>query len=144
LQAAIGNLGRYQGYIPSTGLLQSVLLAYGMNAIGLMYGITPGLEGKWESTDLTSSREGKILTVASLIPGHGTGYFVLGLFCVWSVISVVLGLMYGFRKRPAEKLDGYSMFKQGAEMADDLKHNDEFLRKPSFYDNKVLQALPGR
>ncbi|KFZ17521.1 hypothetical protein V501_01691 [Pseudogymnoascus sp. VKM F-4519 (FW-2642)] len=137
-KAALGNLGRYQSYIPSTALLQSVLLAYGIDAIDNMYGITYGLEAKWESTDLTSSREGKILNIASLIPGHGTGYFVLALFCLWSALSVVLGVVYGFRKRPSDKLDGYSMFKHGAEMADDLKHNDELLRAQTFYKNKTL------
>ncbi|OBT52816.1 hypothetical protein VE04_07035 [Pseudogymnoascus sp. 24MN13] len=144
IQSADGNLGRYQGYIPSPALLRSVLAAYGIDAIDRMYGLTPGLEAAWESTDLTSSRKGKILTVASLIPGHGTGYAVLALFCLWSGLSVVLGLVYGFRKRPSDKLDGYSMFKQGADMADDIKHDDGVLRGQTFYENKTLRALPGR
>ncbi|KFY07867.1 hypothetical protein V492_06751 [Pseudogymnoascus sp. VKM F-4246] len=137
------GLSRYQGFIPSTGLLRSVMLAYGLDALELMYGV-PSDPEKWVHTNLTSSREGKILNIASLIPGNQAGYLVMGLFCLWSGLSVVLGLVYGFRKRPSDKLDGYSMFKQGAEMADDLKHNDVSLRKPSFYGNKALKELPGR
>ncbi|RDL36680.1 Uncharacterized protein BP5553_06032 [Venustampulla echinocandica] len=138
----LGSLWRYQGYVPSEALLRSVMLAYGMDALKLMYGVTSGFEAEWVNTNLTSSREGKILTIASLIPGHGTGYLVLALFCLWSGLSIVLGIVYGFRKRPSDKLDGYSMFRRGADMSEDLNHNDEFLSGQSFYDNEKLQALP--
>ncbi|KFZ03946.1 hypothetical protein V502_10534 [Pseudogymnoascus sp. VKM F-4520 (FW-2644)] len=139
-----GNMGRYLRYIPSPALLQSVLLAYGVDALERMYGLTLGAGPEWENTDLTSSDKGKILTIATLIPGRWAGYLVLGLFCLWSVLSVVLGLVYGFRKRPSDRLDGYSMFKLGVDMADDLRHNDQFMNEESLYGNKTLQALPGR
>lgn len=138
------DVGRYQGYVPSTGLLQSVLLAYGMDALDRIYGTPVGLTGEWESAYLTSSEKGKILTIASLIPGQVPGYIVLGLFCLWSGLSVTLGLVYGFRKRPSDRLDGYSMFTLGLEMADELKHNDEVLCVETFYGNKTLRKLPGR
>ncbi|RYP15257.1 hypothetical protein DL765_005832 [Monosporascus sp. GIB2] len=138
-----GSLWRYQGYVNSQALLRSVLLAYGVDALGLMYGITSGFEAGWVNTNLTSSREGKILGIASLIPGHETGYLVLALLCLWSGLSVALGIVYGFRKRSSDKLDGYSMFRRGAGMSEDLKHNDEFLSGQSFYGNETFQALPG-
>ncbi|KAL5348880.1 hypothetical protein ACLOAV_006305 [Pseudogymnoascus australis] len=138
------DTGRYQGYVPSTGLLQSVLLSYGMDALDRIYGTPAGLSGEWESAYLTSSEKGKILTIATLIPGQVPGYIVLGLFCLWSALSVTLGLVYGFRKRPSDRLDGYSMFTLGMEMADELKHNDEVLYGESFYGNKTLRKLPGR
>ncbi|OBT69245.1 hypothetical protein VE03_02009 [Pseudogymnoascus sp. 23342-1-I1] len=142
--ARFGQLGRYQGYIPSTGLLQSVLLAYGLDALDRIYGTPAGLTEEWQSTSLTSSEKGKILTIASMIPGRAPGFLVLGLFCLWSALSVTLGLVYGFRKRPSDRLDGYSMFTLGMEMADELKHNDEVMYGESFYGNKTLRKLPGR
>ncbi|KFY04920.1 hypothetical protein O988_00420 [Pseudogymnoascus sp. VKM F-3808] len=135
---------RYQSYISSTALLQSVMLAYGTDALQLMYGVTSGFEAGWLHTDLSSSKSGRILVVASIIQGQWLGYFVLALLFIWSVLSLALGLVYGFRKRPADKLDGYDMFKRGAYMADYFKHNDEALRKSSFYGNKTLQALPDK
>jgi hypothetical protein len=138
------DMWRYQSYISSTALLQSVLLAYGTDALQLMYGVTSGFEAKWLHTGLTSSKSGRILVVASIIPGQWLGYFVLALLCIWSVLSLALGLVYGFRKRPADKLDGYDMFKRGAYMADYFKHNDEALRRSSFYGSKTLKALPGK
>lgn len=143
LQQGAG-LGRYQGYIPSTALLNSVLRAYGMDAIQRMYGLTPGFEVDWEDTGLTSSEEGKIINIGRLIPGPMAGYVVLGLFCAWSVLSIALGIFYGFKKRPSDRLDGYSMLRAGADMSDALKNNDEFLSGESFYDNKTFRALPGR
>jgi hypothetical protein len=139
-----GSLWRYQGYVNSQALLRSVLLAYGMDALELMYSITSGFEVGWVNTNLTSSREGKILSVASLIPGHETGYLVLALFCLWSGLSVALGVVYGFRKRSSDKLDGYSMLRRGADMSEELKRDVGFLSGRSFYDNEAFQALPSR
>ena len=138
-----GSLWRYQSFINSRALLQSVMLAYGLEALDLMYSITTGFEDGWTNTNLTSSREGKILGIASLIPGHEAGYLVLALFCVWSGVSIVLGIVYGFQKRPSDKLDGYMMLRHGVDMPEDVKQNDEFLSGQSIYDNKTFQALPG-
>ncbi|KFY27127.1 hypothetical protein V493_03692 [Pseudogymnoascus sp. VKM F-4281 (FW-2241)] len=136
-----GGLWSYASYVSSQALLRSVLLAYGMDALYLMYGF--GFEAGWVNTNLTSSRPGKILDIASLIPGHGTGYFVLVLFCIWSGTSVVLGVVYGFRKRAADKLDGYNMLIRGADMAEDLNHDGGVAAGQSFYKNGTVKALPG-
>jgi hypothetical protein len=137
-----GSLYRYQGYVNSQALLRSVQLAYAMDALELMYGITAGFEGGWVNTNLTTSREGKILGVASLIPGHETGYLVLALFCLWSGLSMALGIAYGFRKRPSDRLDGYAIFRHGADMSEELKQDDGFLSGQPFYDNERLRELP--
>lgn len=76
------------------------------------------------NTNLRSLREGNIFNIASLIPGHEAGHLVLALFYIWPGLSVALGIVYGFRKRPSEALDGCIMLKTGADMSGDLKHND--------------------
>lgn len=136
-----GSFWRYQGYVNSQALLRSMLLAYGMDALELMYSITAGFEAGWVNTNLTASREGKILGIASLIPGHETGYLVIALFCLWSGLSMALGIVYGFRQRPSDRLDGYSMFRHGADMSEQLKQDDGFLSGQSFYDNERFREL---
>ena len=120
-----------------------MLLAYGMDAPELMYGITGGFGAGWANTNLTTSREGKILGVASLIPGHETGYLLLALFCLWSGLSMALGNAYGLQKRPSDRLDGYSIFRHGADMSEQLKQDDGFLSGQSFYDNERLRDFLG-
>lgn len=137
------SLDNWPGYLPSQGLLKSLLLAYGMDALELMYDMVFAAERAWLHPTLTSSREGKILGVASLIPGHETGYLVLALFLLWTGLSVALGLIYGFRKRSSDKLDGYSVFRRGADLSEDLKHNQEFESGQSFYANETFHKLPG-
>ncbi|CAI4211288.1 unnamed protein product [Parascedosporium putredinis] len=52
-------------------------------------------------------------------------------------------LIYGFRKRSSDKLDGYSVFRRGADLSEDLKHNQEFESGQSFYANETFHKLPG-
>ncbi|KAK6342212.1 hypothetical protein TWF730_001690 [Orbilia blumenaviensis] len=100
-----GSLWRYEGYVHSQALLRSVRLAFSMDALELMYGVTSGFEKSWPNTNLTSSQEGKILSSSSLIQGRGTGYLVLILLCIWSGFSLVLGIFYGFQKTLWGKVD---------------------------------------
>ncbi|KEY73254.1 hypothetical protein S7711_11532 [Stachybotrys chartarum IBT 7711] len=116
-----GSLWTWQGYVNSEALLRTSMLAYGLNAIDIMYQFASGFEGAWVDRTLTASRDGRILSIASLIPGHGLGYFVLVLFCLWSGVSAMLGIIYGFQNRTAAKLDGYTMFKHGADMSEYLQ-----------------------
>ena len=137
------NVERYSGYIHTQGLFRAVLLAYGLEALEIMYKLSPTTDSAWLHEGVTASRAGKILGTASLIPGEAAGYIVLVLFCLWSGISLVLGLVYGFRKRHSDKLDGYDVFRRGVYMSDDVKHNDEFASGQTFYQNKTFKALPG-
>ncbi|KFY47809.1 hypothetical protein V496_10436 [Pseudogymnoascus sp. VKM F-4515 (FW-2607)] len=134
---------RYESFIDTDSLLRSINLAHALDASNLMYDITSGFKEEWTATGLTSSREGKILSIASLIPGSEVGYFVLALFCLWAALSAGLGLWYGFQRRPADKLDGYTMLRKGADMAGELKENDEFMSGKKYHDGSTLAALPG-
>ncbi|KAL2111027.1 hypothetical protein VUR80DRAFT_384 [Thermomyces stellatus] len=142
-KVSMGSTYSWQGYVHSQALLEGVMLAYGMDALQLMYNINPGTENSFVNTDLTSSREGKVLTIASLIPGVGTGYFVLALFCLWAGISVALGIIYGFRKRPSDKLGAYETLGRGVDLSGALQQNHEFKSGQTFYANKTFKRLPG-
>ena len=134
---------RYLQFINAESLLRSVNLAYAMDAFDLIYGVTSGFKSEWAKPELTSSREGKILSVASLIPGRAVGDFVLALLCLWAALSAGLGLWYGFRRRPADRLDGYTMLRKGADMADELKGNEDFMSGKLFHESGTLAALRG-
>lgn len=123
----VSNSERYPQFIDAPSLLRSVNLAFANDAFDLMYGFTSGFKREWLAPDLTSSRKGKILSATSLIPNAGVGYFVLALLCLWAAISAALALCYGFRKRPADTLDGDAMLRKGADMAHELRGNDEFM-----------------
>lgn len=134
---------RYESFIDTGPLLRSINLAHALDASNLMYDISSAFRAEWTDTGLTSSRVGKILSVASLIPGYEVGNFVLALLCLWAVLSAGLGLWYGFRRRPADRLDGYTMLRKGADMAGELKENDEFMSGKPYHDGKTLAELPG-
>ncbi|KAK4129804.1 hypothetical protein N657DRAFT_630609 [Parathielavia appendiculata] len=133
---------RHEVFIDSESLLRSVNLAYALDASNLMYGLSSTYRDEWVEQGLTSSRAGRVLSVASLIPGSGVGYFVLALFCVWAALSATLGLVYGFRKRPADKLDGYSMLRIGADMAPELIENRDFMSGMPYQDSGTMAAMP--
>ncbi len=133
---------RYASFISPDALLRSSNLAYALDAFDLMYGFNSGFKEAWLEPGLTSSRQGKILSVASLIPNAAVGYFVLALFCVWAALSAVLGLAYGFRRRPADRLDGYSMLRIGADMAPALIENHEFMSGMPYQDSGTMAAIP--
>lgn len=133
---------RFEQFVDQESLLRSVNLAYALDASNLLFDSTSNFKG-WVEPRLTASREGKILTVASLIPGAAVGYLVLALFCAWAGLSAGLGLWYGFRRRPADKLDGYVMLRKGADMAAELRENNEFMSGKPYHDSGTLAALPG-
>lgn len=137
------DMWRWQSYVSSQGLQEAVMLAYGLDALQLLYELYPGRTGSWENRDLTTAEEGRVLTIASLIPGTGVGYFVLVLFSIWAALSAALGIIYGFRKRPSDILSGYEAFGHGVELACDVRHNEEFKSRQSFYNNKTFRKLPG-
>ncbi|MBE3042601.1 hypothetical protein IMZ48_08500 [Candidatus Bathyarchaeota archaeon] len=138
-----GTQYRRQGYVHPQALQEVLMLGYGTSALDFMYNINPSPDSAWLNPDVWASEEGKILTQASLIPGTAVGYLVLALFCIWSVLSAALGIVYGFRKRPSDKLDGESVFRRGVDMSEDVKHDNEFQSGKTFYANKKFQALPG-
>ncbi|KFZ11415.1 hypothetical protein V501_04795 [Pseudogymnoascus sp. VKM F-4519 (FW-2642)] len=132
---------RYESFIDTGPLLRSVNLAHALDASNLMYDISSAFRAEWTYTGLTSSRVGKILSVASLIPEYEVGNFVLALFCLWAVLCAGLGLWYGFRRRPSDRLDGYTMLRKGADMAGELKENDEFMSGKPYHDARELRNV---
>lgn len=138
-----GNTNRYPQFVDGLSLLRSANLAYALEAFDLMYGVASGFAREWAEPGLTSSRKGKILTVASLIPGAGVGYFVLVLFCVWAAGSAGLAVWYGFRRRPAERVGGEVMLRKGADMAEEIRGDARFMGGESIYESKMLAALQG-
>lgn len=71
------------------------------------------------------------------------GYFVFALFYVWAAMSAGLGLWYGFRRRPENRLDGYVMLRKGADIAGALRGNEELMGGVSYHNSTTLAALPG-
>ncbi len=134
--------GRYTTFLNPETLLRSVNLAHALDAFDLLYDADSVSREEWLEPGLTSSREGKVLSVASLIPGSAVGYFVLALFCGWAAPSVGLALAYGFRKRPADRLDGYSMLRIGADMAPELIDNHDFMSGMPYDDSGTMAAMP--
>jgi hypothetical protein len=116
----VSNSNRYSEFVSATALLRSVSLAYATDAFDLMYGMASGYKREWEEPRLTSSREGKILAAATLVPGPGMGRAVHGLLLSWALLSTGLGLYYtigkglillvagpGRRVNDDESLEGY-------------------------------------
>lgn len=135
------NGNRYPQFVDGLSLLRSVNLAYALDAFDLMYGVTSGFRREWPEPRLTSSRKGKVLTVASLISSAAVGYLVLALLCAWAALSAGLAAWYGFRRRPADRLDGYAMLRRGADMAGELKADRDFMDGKPFYDSRTLTTL---
>ncbi|SPO01906.1 uncharacterized protein DNG_04579 [Cephalotrichum gorgonifer] len=141
VSSPFSNGNRYEQFIDSKSLLRSVNLAHAWDAFDLMYGVTSGFKRKWPEPGLTSSREGKILAVASLIPGAAMGYVVFTLFCIWALALAGLGLVYGFRKKPGDAFDDYMMLRKGADMVDELKDNEDFMSGKPFRGSRTLTEL---
>lgn len=134
---------RFESFVTPQALLRSISLAYALNASNLMYDVISYFKVAWTEPGITSSHEGKILSVASLIPGSGVGYFVLALFCAWAAMSAGLGQWYWFRRRLANRVDGHMMVRKDADMAEELKLNEEFMSGKLYQNSGTLAALPG-
>ncbi|KAF2106598.1 hypothetical protein BDV96DRAFT_675056 [Lophiotrema nucula] len=115
-RVTVSNSISYRSFVQPQMLQRSIMMAYAMDALQLMYDGTYSFEGAWVNTNLTSSSPGKVLTagvVPPLVPAIGFG--------VWSFGSLLLVIFYGFRRRWSESLDGSSVFWRGVELADEAK-----------------------
>jgi hypothetical protein len=65
------------------------------------------------------------------------------LLIVWAIGSVTLNVLYGFRRRWSATLDGYSMFRFGADLAERVRDRPEFGINMGFEDCHVLRDIPG-
>lgn len=95
----------YEQWIVPSVLQKSLMRAFGLEALQLMYDGTYGFEGAWTHGNLTSSKEGKILG-----PGDLPFWVPLIFFIPWMIGSVLLWILYGPAKaRLSHKLDEKSL-----------------------------------
>jgi hypothetical protein len=127
----------YGKFLQAGELQQSVMLAHAMDAIQLMYDGVTGFQSAYENANLTSSQQGKVLTlgvVPPLVPAV--------LFIVWAAGCVILGLGFGFGRRWSDTLDGYSLFRFGVNLADTIGDDAELPQKGDLSRCAALATLP--
>ena len=125
----------YKTYVRPEMLLESARRAYAMDALQLMYDGLPGLNGAYLNENLTSSRKGKVLElgiIPPIIPAVWLG--------TWAFVCALLGFRYGFLRRWSASLDGFSLFRLGADFADELR---ELSSTGAFEECERLWDLPG-
>ena len=99
--------GSYSGYFQPQDLKNSIMLAYALDALQLMYDGTYSFQCEWSNPNMTSSRPGSVLAM-----GPVPGALPLALFAVWALCCTIVGIAYGFRKRSSSRLDGWLMVRQ--------------------------------
>jgi hypothetical protein len=62
---------------------------------------------------------------------------------VWAIGTIILAVMYGFRRRWSTTLDGYSMFRFGADLAEKVRDRPEFGVNMAYEECYVLKEIPG-
>lgn len=77
---AVSNSDNYQNFVRPQSLRRSIMQAYGIDALQLMYDGIYDFSDAWESRDLTSSKEGKVLSLGIIPPA-----VVAALFLVWAL-----------------------------------------------------------
>jgi hypothetical protein len=137
--STMSNSFVYNSYLSAQELQQTVRNAYNWEILNLMYDGMYGHAGSWEHDGLTSSSEGKIMTMG-VIPPAVPGVF----FIIWAVGSIVLALTYGFRRRHAESLDGFDFFRLGVYNAQELANSPELRTAGDAYEVDRLWSLSGR
>jgi hypothetical protein len=109
-------------YLQAEQLRQSMLRSYAAYAVQLMYnggqGFTTlsGSRIEIQNPNVTEFVLGTVLT-RGVIPAE----LPIALFAAWAIVGSVLCLIYGFRRRWSAILDGYTMFRLGADLPDDVK-----------------------
>lgn len=66
------------------------------------------------------------------------------LFVAWALAGSFLGVIYGFRRRWSAILDGYTMFRLGADLPDDVKRSfDDHSNTLEVENCHGLNGVPG-
>lgn len=103
------------------------------------YSNQSGIQGiTYRNENVTAFSKRKIFETGDIgfwIPG--------GILVVWCAGSIILTVMYGFRRRWASDLDGYSMFRFGADMAERVRDRPEFGLNMGYEECTVLREIPG-
>ncbi|KAK2800119.1 hypothetical protein FQN51_006360 [Onygenales sp. PD_10] len=136
LRFALGTY--FPSYIQAETLYRSIMLAHAWDALRLMYDNSYTFESAHPYENVTGSRPSKIIGPGSVLPIYPGILLIL-----WAFGCVVLGLVYGFRRRWSETLDGYSMFRFGADFADEIRSEPDFVSTRGFEDCQALRRFPG-
>ncbi|KAL2673691.1 hypothetical protein Neosp_012134 [[Neocosmospora] mangrovei] len=134
------NSHAYDGYIKPMDLKRTVMRAYAMDLLQLMYDGKYGFEGGWEHENLTATEESKVLTPGEfpiLVP------ILMVMFGYWALGCLLLGIFYGFRRRQNETMDGYAYFRLSTDLADDVKPLVGALMKSKPDEIDGLWNVPG-
>lgn len=144
-------------YLQETDLRHSLLRAYAAYAVQLMFnggqGFTnlDGSQTTFANPNVTEFLPGTVLT-NGIVPPEVAAI----LFLLWSLAVSLLCALYGFRRRWSATLDGYSLFRFGADISEAGKNRilafsntreaeecDALHRLPGFVGDKRPQAWIG-
>ncbi|RPA84933.1 hypothetical protein BJ508DRAFT_235786 [Ascobolus immersus RN42] len=93
----------------------------------------------FQNLNVTATVPGKIL-VRGLLPWQ----VIIAMLAAWCLFSIVLGVLYGFRRRWSDTLDAFSMFRFGADFRDELENHADFPDTRDFErSGHTLEAIPG-
>ena len=130
--------------LQASELRTSLLRAYATAAVQLMYDggqgysfANVGQRYRFTNNNATAYRPAKVLgrgPVPPAIPGV--------LLVLWALGSCALSFCYGFRRRWANTLDCYSLFRFGGDLSDMIKDNPNF-GVQDFKKCDELRRLPG-
>ena len=131
----VGPSTFYTSFVKPEKLVEGILRAYAQDALSIMYDGLPDINGAYQNTNLTSSRKGKILELGVVPPLVPAIWLSL-----WAFVSALLGLAYGFRRRWSAALDGYTLFRFGANFGDEMRGVSSV---DAFEECERLWELPG-
>ncbi|PGG97146.1 hypothetical protein AJ79_09327 [Helicocarpus griseus UAMH5409] len=106
----------HKRFLQADELSLAIKRAFAVEALQLMYDGVENFDSAYQHDTLFASRPDKILG-----PGAVAPHFPAALLCIWSLGCVILGLRYGFLRRWAEILDGYSFLRFGADYAEEIR-----------------------
>ncbi|KAK2735940.1 hypothetical protein FQN55_001904 [Onygenales sp. PD_40] len=128
----------YPGFLTAEALRRSLMLAHGTEALQLMYEGQSRFDAGYLNRNATSSKQRKTLTFGVMPP-----IIPMALFGIWTLGSLILGVKYGFSRRWAETLDGYSLFRFGADFSLEVQEQFDYASTTDFEHFEGLRRLPG-
>jgi hypothetical protein len=134
------------GYLQAEQLRRGLLGAYAAYAMQLMYNggqaytTQNGSRLTFVNPNATAFEPGPVIK-----PGIVPVAIPVTLFCMWALITSTLGIMYGFRRRWTETLDGCAMFQLGVESSElgrrAMLERSDILKKEDRVTREYLPAL---
>ncbi|PGH11368.1 hypothetical protein AJ80_07159 [Polytolypa hystricis UAMH7299] len=134
---AVSNTWFYTKFIDLEALMKAVMHAYAMDALHLMYNGGTDFVDAYKHENLTSTKEGKILGL-----GEVPTEVPLVLFAIWAAGCMTIGVVYGFKPRWAETLNGFTMFCLGGDFAKEIRSSDVVIHK-DYADSEGLSRIRG-